>query len=104
MLEYISKTLDVVPFLKGPFKLMVGAAAGLHEVITYADFEKKTSMEAVEDEATLEDEPDEQDIQDLISGNFTFNESRLTVLQQGEKKITHSLGSLEIFVLSFFSF
>ena len=65
--------------------MMLSAPAGLEEVINYADFKHEASMESVEDGSTLEDEPDDQDLQDLISGNITVNNSRLFVVQAGMK-------------------
>jgi len=63
---------------------MLGAPAGLEEVINYADFKQEASMESVEDESTLEDEPDEQDLKDIIAGNITVNESRVIIFPSSE--------------------
>ena len=59
---------------------MMSTLAGLEELIKYADFKQEASVEDVDDQSTLEDEPDEGDLQDLISGNITVNESRIIVL------------------------
>ena len=64
---------------------MLGAPAGLDDVINYADFKKETFVEPLDDPATLEDSPDEQEIQDLLSRNITVNGSRIVILQDGKK-------------------
>ena len=51
--------------------------AGLEEVIKYADFKQEASVGDIDDESTLEDDPDEEDLQDLMSGNVTVKESRI---------------------------
>ena len=78
---------------------MLGAPAGLDDVINYADFKNETLVEPLDDPATLEDSPDEQEIQDLLSGNITVNGSRIAILQDG-KKINYclSLFSVELCV------
>ena len=77
---------------------MLGAPAGLDEVINYADFKKETSVESLEDQATLEDSPDKQEIQSLLSGNITINGSRIAILQGGKKRSY----CLSLFSKSFF--
>ena len=76
---------------------MLGTPAGLDDVINYADFKKETLVEPLDDQATLEDSPDEQEIQALLSGNITVNGSRIAILQDG-KKISYclSLSSIEL--------
>ena len=74
---------------------MLGAPAGLADVINYADFKKETLVEPLDDQATLEDSPDEQEIQALLSGNITVNGSRIAVLQDG-KKISYCLSLFSI--------
>ena len=64
---------------------MLGAPAGLDDVINYADFKKETFVEPLDDPATLEDSPDEQEIQDLLSRNITVNVCRIVILQDGKK-------------------
>ena len=64
--------------------MMLSAPAGLEEVIKYADFKSEVSVEDIDDGSTLEDEPDEEDLEDLISGNITINESRIIILSTGE--------------------
>ena len=66
--------------------MMLSAPVGLEEVIDYADFKQEASVESMEDESTLEDEPDEQDLQDLMSGNITVNESRIITISRGKIK------------------
>ena len=63
---------------------MLSAPAGLEDVIDYADFKQEASVESMEDESTLEDEPDEQDLQDLMAGNIKANESRIIIISGGE--------------------
>ena len=79
---------------------MLGAPAGLDEVINYADFKKETSVESLEDQATLDDSPDKQEIQSLLSGNITINGSRIVILQGGKKRSY----CLSLFSTSFFYF
>ena len=81
---------------------MLGAPAGLDDVINYADFKKETLVEPLDDQATLEDSPDEQEIQALLSGNITVNGSRIAILQDC-KKISYCL-SLFSTDLCFFPF
>ena len=81
---------------------MLGAPAGLDDVINYADFKRETLVEPVDDQATLEDSPDEQEIQDLLSGNITVNGSRIAILQDG-KKISHCLSLFSIELCFFLS-
>ena len=76
---------------------MLGAPAGLDEVINYADFKKETSVESLEDQATLEDSPDKEEIQSLLSGNMKINGSRVAILQGGKKRsssLRHTVISL----------
>ena len=70
-------------FLSGPFKVLLSSPAGLEEVIDYADFKEELSLLSLDDELTLEDEPDEQDLHELVSGNITVNGSRLIILPSG---------------------
>lgn len=58
--------------------------AGFEEVIKYADFKKEATVENVDDDSTLEDEPDEEALEDIISGNITLNVSQIIVLPNGE--------------------
>ncbi|KAK2547024.1 hypothetical protein P5673_033222 [Acropora cervicornis] len=67
----------------GPFKVLLSSPAGLQEVIDYADFKEELSLLSLDDELTLEDEPDEQDLHELVSGNITVNGSRLIILPSG---------------------
>ena len=62
---------------------MLSSPAGLEEVIDYADFKEELSLLSIEDELTLEDEPVEQDLYDLVSGNITVNGSKLIILSPG---------------------
>lgn len=62
---------------------MLSSPAGLEEVIDYADFKEEFSLLSLDDKLTLEDEPDEQDLHDLVSGNITVNDSRLIILPTG---------------------
>jgi len=80
---------------------MMSAPAGLEEVIRYADFKKKATVEDVDDDSTLEEEPDEEDLEDIISGNITLNSSRIIVLPDGELVRFPYSG---FFVLFFFLF
>lgn len=81
---------------------MLGAPAGLYDVINYADFKKETLVEPLDDPATLEDSPDEQEIQDPLSGNITVNGSRIAILQDG-KKISYCLSLFSIDLCFFLS-
>ena len=68
--------------------MMMSAPAGLEEVINYADFKEQASVDPVEDESTLEDEPDVEDLQDFLSGNITVNESQIIIFPAGENNNT----------------
>lgn len=70
---------------------MLSAPAGLEEVIKYADFKSEMSLEQLDDESTLEDEPDREDLDDLLSGNITSNQSQIVILSTGRRmKLTKS--------------
>ena len=64
---------------------MLSAPAGLEEVIKYVDFKSEMSLEQLDDESTLEDEPDREDLDDLISGNITSNQSQIVILSTGRR-------------------
>ena len=70
--------------LKGPFQLMLSAPAGLEEVIKYADFKDEVTAVQVDDDSTFEDEPNEDDLRDVITGNITFDEGRVIALSNGK--------------------
>ena len=70
-------------FRIGPFKVLLSAPVGLDEVINYADFKQETTMESVDDESTLEEEPNEQDLQALIAGNITVKQAQIIILESG---------------------
>ena len=65
--------------------MMLGSPAGLEEVINYADFKQEATLESIEDELTLEDEPDDEDLLDFVSGNITVNESRIIIIPTGKE-------------------
>lgn len=65
---------------------MLSAPAGLEEAIKYADFKSEMSLEQLDDESTLEDEPDREDLDDLISGNITSNQSQIVILSTGKRR------------------
>ena len=76
----------------------MSAPAGLEEVIKYADFKEEATVEDVDDDSTLEEEPDEGDMKDIISGNITLNGSRIIVLPDGElARLLYSLFSFFFF-------
>ena len=68
---------------KGPFQLMLSAPAGLEEVIKYADFKDEVTAVQVDDDSTFEDEPNQDDLRDIITGNITFDEGRVIALSNG---------------------
>lgn len=87
----------------GPFKVMLSSPAGLEDVINYADFKEEAAVESVEDESTLEDEPDEQDLQDIMAGIVTVNESKIIILQTATYKcLGHSYNVRGITIHSFY--
>ena len=69
--------------LKGPFQLMLSASAGLEEVIKYADFKDEVTAVQVDDDSTFEDEPNQDDLRDVITGNITLDEGRVIALSNG---------------------
>lgn len=62
---------------------MLSAPAGLEEVIKYADFKDEVTAVQVDDGSTFEDEPDQDDLRDVITGNITFDEGRVIALSNG---------------------
>ena len=62
---------------------MLSAPAGLEEVIKYADFKDEVTAVQVDDDSTFEDEPDQDDLRDVITGNITFDEGRVIFLSNG---------------------
>lgn len=76
--------------------MMLSAPAGLEEVINYADFKEEASVEPIEDESTLEDEPDGEDLQDFLSGNITVNESQIIIPSAG-KSCSANMDERQIF-------
>ncbi|XP_022801512.1 uncharacterized protein LOC111339184 [Stylophora pistillata] len=87
----------------GPFQLMLSAPAGLEEVIKYADFRGEVTAEQIDDDSTFEDEPDQDDLWDVISGNITFDEGRVTVLSNEIYKcLGHTYDTGKIIVHSYF--
>ena len=71
-------------FSKGPFQLMLSTPAGLEEVIKYADFKDEVTAVQVDDDSTFEDEPNQDDLWDIITGNITFDEGRVIALSNGK--------------------
>ena len=69
--------------LKGPFQLMLSAPAGLEEVIKYADLKDEVTAVQVDDDSTFEDEPNQDDLRDVITGNITLDEGRVIALSNG---------------------
>ena len=63
--------------------MMLSAPAGLEEVIKYADFKDEVTAVQVDDDSTFEDEPDQDDLRDVITGNITFDEGRVILLSNG---------------------
>ena len=68
---------------KGPFQLMLSAPAGLEEIIKYADFKDEVTAVQVDDDSTFEDEPNQDDLREVIIGNITLNEGRVIALKNG---------------------
>ena len=62
---------------------MLSTPAGLEEVIKYADFKDEVTAVQVDDDSTFEDEPDQDDLRDVITGNITFDEGRVIFLSNG---------------------
>ena len=62
---------------------MLSAPAGLEEVIKYADFKDEVTAVQVDDGSTFEDEPDQDDLRDVITGNITLDEGRVIALSNG---------------------
>ena len=63
--------------------MMLSAPAGLEEVIKYADFKDEVTAVQVDDDSTFEDEPDQDDLLEVITGNITFDEGRVILLSNG---------------------
>ena len=62
---------------------MLSAPAGLEEIIKYADFKEEVTAVQVDDGSTFEDEPDQDDLRDVITGNITLDEGRVIALSNG---------------------
>ena len=62
---------------------MLSTPAGLEEVIKYADFKEEVTAVQVDDGSTFEDEPDQDDLRDVITGNITLDEGRVIALSNG---------------------
>ena len=62
---------------------MLSAPAGLEEVIKYADFKDEVTAVQVDDDSTFEDEPNQDDLRDVITGNITLDEGRVIALKNG---------------------
>ena len=62
---------------------MLSAPAGLEEVIKYADFKDEVTAVQVDDDSTFEDEPDQDDLRDVITGNITLDDGRVIALSNG---------------------
>ena len=62
---------------------MLSAPAGLEEIIKYADFKEEVTAVQVDDGSTFEDEPDQGDLRDVITGNITLDEGRVIALSNG---------------------
>ena len=62
---------------------MLSAPAGLEEVIKYADFKDEVTAVQVDDGSTFEDEPDQDDLRDVITGNITLDDGRIIALSNG---------------------
>ena len=69
--------------MKGPFQLMLSTPAGLEEIIKYADFKEEVTAVQVDDGSTFEDEPDQGDLRDVITGNISLDEGRVIALSNG---------------------
>ena len=63
--------------------MMLSTPAGLEEVIKYADFKEEVTAVQVDDGSTFEDEPDQDDLRDVITGNITLDEGRVIALSNG---------------------
>ena len=62
---------------------MLSTPAGLEEIIKYADFKDEVTAVQVDDGSTFEDEPDQDDLRDVITGNITLDEGRVIALSNG---------------------
>ena len=62
---------------------MLSAPAGLEEVFKYADFKDEVTAVQVDDGSTFEDEPDQDDLRDVITGNITLDDGRVIALSNG---------------------
>ena len=62
---------------------MLSTPAGLEEIIKYADFKEEVTAVQVDDGSTFEDEPDQGDLRDVITGNISLDEGRVIALSNG---------------------
>jgi len=63
----------------GPYTMILGSPAPIEEVIQYADFTQQVSPVNLVDELTVDDEPSQDDLNGLMDGNITLNNSNLHV-------------------------
>jgi len=64
--------------------MILGSLARIEEVIQYADFTQRVSPVNLVDESTVDDEPSLDDLNGLLDGNITLNNSNLHVLSSGK--------------------
>ena len=64
--------------------MILGSPAPIEEVIQYADFTQQVSPVNLVDELTVDDEPSQDDLNGLMDGNITLNNSNLHVFSSGK--------------------
>ncbi len=57
----------------GPFTIIIGGPSKIEDVIQYADFTEKVSPVELDDETTLDEEPNLENLFGLMNGNITLN-------------------------------
>ena len=64
--------------------MMLGTPARIEEIIQYADFTQRVSPVQLVDESTVDEEPELDDLNGLISENITLNNTNIHVLHSSK--------------------
>ncbi|XP_078343101.1 uncharacterized protein LOC144628871 isoform X1 [Oculina patagonica] len=64
----------------GPYMILIGTPSKIEDVIQYADFSQKVSAVELEDETTVDEEPNLDDLYGLMDGNIQLNDTDLHVI------------------------
>ena len=71
-------------FPKGHFTVIIGMPSKIEDVIQYADFSEMVSPVELDDESTLDEEPNLDILHGLMDGNITLNNTDVHVIPAGK--------------------